>query len=359
MLSGKYATEIGKERTVGMIELRHDSLAFSFPEIHPAATVNIDFQRTLRIPDDDNNYPLPPGLGRFPLRHVDDFAARVAPSWIERGGVMLPMYQSEAMWLHFRSGYDEQRGVSYPFAVKIATGKVNAVSGQAWADGLERRPQQDYVVVTEQPWLDGYCVEKGIIRQFVAMPMGAGYSAEEQITGKAEHGGLQIVAFPMKRAAFEKLFPKRPKMERGVCYSMVCECAPSAPAMGLAPGGRMKQEIYDDKYTLSDWDLDHGSRCYVHIVNSMVWHQITGSNPPTTPPTAEEYTRAGLPWFLWYDDKNSAMEGSGVLSGMKSVATLGKEKKQVPLPENQILAPEHIVALRRGLAKHQVREFKD
>jgi hypothetical protein len=251
-----------------MIELRHDSLVFSFPEVHPAATVSIEFQRTLRIPDDDNDYPLPPGLGRFPLRHVDDFAARVAPSWIEHGGVMLPMYQSEAMWLNFGSGYDEERGVSYPFAVKIATGKVNAVSGQPWADGLQRRPQQDYVVVPGQPWLDGYCVEKGIVRQFVAMPLGAGYTAEEQITGKAEHGGLQIVAFPMKRAAFEKRFPKRPRMERGVGYAMEsCSCAP--PDMGLAPGGRMKQEIYHDKYPLSDWDLDNGSRCFVHIANSM------------------------------------------------------------------------------------------
>ncbi|MHB8862742.1 MAG: hypothetical protein ACYC6N_10075 [Pirellulaceae bacterium] len=342
-----------------MIELRHDSLVFSFPEVHPAATVNIQFQRTLRIPDDGNDYPLPPGLRRFPLRHVDDFAARVAPSWIEHGGVMLPMYQSEAMWLNFDSGYDRERGVSYPFAVKIATGKVNAVSGQPWADGLVCHPQQDYVAVPGQPWLDGYFVEKGIIRQFVAMPLGAGYSAEEQITGKAEHGGMQIVAYPMKRTAFEQRFPKRSRREHDVCYSMVCVCAPCAPAMGLAPGGRMKQEIYHDKYPLSDWDLDQGSRCFVHIVNSMVWHQITGSNPPSTPPTAEAYTRAGLPWFLWYDDKYTALEGNGVLSGMKSVATLGKEKQQIPLPENESVAPEHIVALRRGLAKNQVREFKD
>ena len=342
-----------------MIELRHDSLVFSFPEVHPSATVSIEFQRTLRIPDDDKDYPLPPGLGRFPLRHVDDFAARVAPSWIEHGGVMLPMYQSEAMWLNFSAGYDEEREASYPFAVKIATGKINAVSGRAWADGLHRRPQQDYVVVPEQPWLDGYCVEKGIIRQFVAMPLGAGYTAEEQITGKAEHGGLQIMAFPMKREAFEKRFPKRPKRERGVMYSMVCECAPCMPDMGLAPGGRMKQEIYHDKYALADWDLDHASRCFVHIANSMIWRQITGANPPTTPPTSEEYTRAGLPWFLWYDDKNTAVDGSGVLAGMKSVATLGKEKKEVPLPENQPVSPEHIVTLRRGLAKGQVREFKD
>ncbi len=60
-----------------MIELRKDSLVFSFPEVHPKATLRIDFQRTLRIPDNGRDYPLPPGLGNFPLRHVDDFHGRV------------------------------------------------------------------------------------------------------------------------------------------------------------------------------------------------------------------------------------------------------------------------------------------
>jgi len=269
---------------------------------------------------------------------------------------MLPMYQSEAMWLNFHAEYDDERRTYYPFAIKIATGKINAVSGRAWADGIQRRPRQDYVVVPEQPWLDGYCVGKGIIRQFVAMPLGAGYTAEEQITGKAEHGGLQIMAFPMKREAFEKRFPRCPRREREVMYSMVRECAPCASDMGLAPGGRMKQEIYHDKYALPDWDLDHGSRCFVHIANSMVWRQITGSNPPTTPPTSAEYTRAGLPWFLWYDDKNSTLQGSETLATMKSVATLGKKMKDVPLPENQSVSAESIITLRRGLTKDQVRE---
>jgi hypothetical protein len=31
------------------------------------------FQRTLRIPDDGKLYPLPPGLGSFPLRHLQDY----------------------------------------------------------------------------------------------------------------------------------------------------------------------------------------------------------------------------------------------------------------------------------------------
>ena len=118
-----------------MIELKNDTLEFSFPEVHSDAVLRIDFQRTLRIPDDDRDYPLPPGLGRFPLRHVDDFAARVPAAWKSHGGVMLPMYQSEAMWLDFTSPRD------YPFAVKVATGKVNAVTGEEWRDGLHRDPQ--------------------------------------------------------------------------------------------------------------------------------------------------------------------------------------------------------------------------
>jgi hypothetical protein len=154
--------------------------------------------------------------------------------------------------LNFNSEYLWDHGTSYPFAIKVATGKINAVTGDNWKDGLKRRPQ-DYMVSTEQPWLDGYCVEKGFIRQFVAMPLGSGYSAEEQITGEAEHGGIQIVVYPMNRKVFEKRFPKREPEERlmyasldsDVCFSLAEPCAAD---MGLAPGGRMRQEIYEDPF---------------------------------------------------------------------------------------------------------------
>jgi hypothetical protein len=59
--------------------------------------------------------------------------------------------------------------------------------------------------VPELPWVDGYCVENGVIRQFVAMPLGDGYSAEEQITGAAEHGGVQIAVYPMKKERYVAL----------------------------------------------------------------------------------------------------------------------------------------------------------
>ena len=118
----------------------------------------------------------------------------------------------------------------------------------------------------------------------------------------------------------------------------------------------MRQEVYDDPFKLSDWDQDQGSRCFVHLCNSMVWRAITGEDPPTTPPTAREYNDAGLPWFDYYDDKATALRGTGKLADLKSVAQLGKEKGDVPLPGNQSVSPERIVELRKGLKKGQIRE---
>ncbi len=352
-----------------MIELKSDSLVFSFPDVHPRARTSIHFQRTLRIPDDGKTHALPPGLGSFPLRHVDDFADRLTETWLRRGGVMLPMYQSEALWVSFsRFGYhgelDDGDGkwewAPYPFAVKIAAGKVNAVTGKAWQDGLAKRPQ-DYVVLPGQPWLDGFCVAKGVVRQFVAMPLGAGYTAEEQITRAAEHGGLQVIAFPMKAEVYERRFPPRKRSRLEVSDlleipAMMLSAPGRVREMGLAPGGRMRQKIYPDQFDFSDWDRRHSSRCFVHIANSMAWRSITGEAPPTTPPTAKDYTLAGLPWFELYDERARALEGADALAHLDSVAEMGRKKGDVPLPENESVEGERVVKLRRRRSRDQVRE---
>jgi len=87
------------------------------------------------------------------------------------------------------------------------------------------------------------------------------------------------------------------------------------------------------------------SRCFVHITNSMVWRSITGQEPPTTPPTAREYTRAGLPWFDLYDEHANALQGSNDLAGLKSVKEIGEEKGDVPLPENESVKPEEVIKI--------------
>ena len=223
-----------------MIELKNDQLIFRFPEVHKDAKCRISFQRTLRIPDDNRAYSLPPGLGEFPLNLVDDYADSVPAGWSTHGGVFLPMYQAEAMWLNFDG--------SYPMAVKVAAGKINAVTGEGWENELSSQ-RQDYVVIPEQPWLDGFYVMEGMIRQFVAMPLGEGYTAEEQLTGEAEHGGLQIVVFPMKAS----LYQARRREQARIQYSPLRVQSPP-DEMGLAPGGLMRQKIYEDDYGFEAWD---------------------------------------------------------------------------------------------------------
>jgi hypothetical protein len=101
---------------------------------------------------------LPPGLGLFPVHSIEEFGDRVPESWRETGGFVIPMYQREALWLGF-DGADWK-----PNAVKIGVGRINAITGERWREGLHDRPQ-DYLVTPEQPWLDGINAGSGVIRQ--------------------------------------------------------------------------------------------------------------------------------------------------------------------------------------------------
>lgn len=332
-----------------MIELKHDELVFQFPEVHEDAVCRVDFQRTLRIPDDNREYPLPPGLGRFPVEHVEDHSSRLPAAWIERGGVLLPMYQAEALWINFASGIGFRRRTSYPFAIKIAAGKINAVTGDEWSNGLVKDPQ-DYLVVPDQPWLDGFCVQKGLIRQFVAMPLGQGYTAEEQISGAAEHGGIQIIVYPMKRDRYEEMLKRDARASLDPVCCMLAEPCESA-SMGLAPGGLMRQEIYEDEYGYNAWDMSKSSRCFVHILNSAQWMIATGKPVPGQQPSAADYTKAGLPWFEYYEDKLGALSGAKKLAEMDSIAAKGVKLGVKPLVENDAVKPQNIVPLGSGSAK--------
>ena len=322
------------------IQLGSDQLIFRFPNVHEDAELRIEFQRTLRIPDDNRAYRLPPGLGKFPLYRVDDYPDNLPDTWEEHGGVFLPMYQAEAMWINFHA--------DYPMAVKIAAGKINAVTGETWKDELTKTPQ-DYLVLPEQPWLDGFCVEKDLIRQFVAMPLGEGYTAEEQLTGEAEHGGLQIAVYPMQASIYEARLLTRIELPSTMMLEMPTK---SSPQMGLAPGGLMRQEIYEDEYGFDAWETSIRSRCFVHIVNSVQLVHLTGCEPPSKPRTAQDYTAAGLPWFDYYGDDLSALEGAKKLAGLDSVAVTKLKTGKGFLKDNDPVTP----AVVKKLNKRMVRE---
>jgi hypothetical protein len=94
---------------------------------------------------------------------------------------------------------------------------------------------------------------------------------------------------------------------------------------------------------------------FVHLANSLTWRAITGEAPPTMPPTAKDYQKAGLPWFDFYG-KGEAVDGSGALAGLKTVFGMGQEKGEGPLPENETFDPGEVEPVKLGRKKDVVRE---
>jgi hypothetical protein len=273
--------------------------------------------RTLRLPE-TGTHPLPPGLGTFPLRSVADYPERAPAQWLERGGVMLPVYQREAMWLSFSA--------TAPAALQVGVGKVCAVSGRPWSDRLSRDPQ-NYVVLPRQPWLDGINSGAGTIRQFVAVPLGMGATVEGQVSGEEVWGGVQLQVFeldeePLARWRAEQR--RRRVRQRGPWGVAADEAALEtrsvksvrrpAPVMGLGAGGRMRQEVYRDDRPLRDWREEPSGRAFVHLTTAPQWRYITGEAPPESPVDRAAYTAAGLPWFDYYDADAEDLPAAGPLA---------------------------------------------
>ena len=120
------------------------------------------------MPDDDKLHQLPGSLGAFPIYNVSAYAEHLPDNIVEQGGVFLPMWQREALWINFDAPYPQK------YALRVFVGRINAVSGLKMDERVDEAqvPEtlQDYVVVPGQEWLDGICVAPGIVRQFVAMP---------------------------------------------------------------------------------------------------------------------------------------------------------------------------------------------
>ncbi|KAK4934285.1 hypothetical protein LTR10_024396 [Elasticomyces elasticus] len=161
--------------------------------------LQISFKRTVRIPDNIDEFELPPDMGNFPLYKTEQYAQSLPESIVAKRGIFLPMYQREAMWINFKA--------TAPFAVKVYAGSINAISGQpvpkSNASKLHQQShpsqntsKQDYIVVPGQKWLDGFATGNGVVRQFVATRLGDGYTVEAQVTGQEVYGGLQIEVTP-------------------------------------------------------------------------------------------------------------------------------------------------------------------
>ena len=257
---------------------------------------SISLQRTLRVPH-TGEFPLPPGLGPFPIVRLRRARAAVPAAWRRAPQFAIPMHLREALWIGL------QATEASPRAVQIAAGGVNVVSGEPWTDRLSAQPQ-NYVVVPDQPWLDGFNSGANAIRQFVAAPLGRGWTAEEEMTG-GHTGGLFFAIF--HRRANARPRPRRVHNEHRMS------------SMGLGAGGWIQQKVYRDPFGGEGWTQRPRARVVVHLWTSAEFEARTGRRAPATPVSAETYARHGLPWFALFDEQQGSVPAPGALAGLAGV----------------------------------------
>ncbi len=314
-----------------------------FEEIQVGRFAKISFMRTLRVPDDGKSYPLPMGLGRFPIHRVADYAEKVPNDWLKEGGFFIPMYQKEALYLNFE-------GFSWhPNIAKICVGKINAITAEKYSKDFSAI-KQDYVVIPEQNWLDGVATGKNVVRQFVAMPLGQGYTIEAQITDEETHGGFQIIVIDAK----DGNFPDRDiELEEGFLRErrdsssfMLLQDAGMETTqrreMGIAPGGMIKQQIFKDPYGRQTWDTNKNVSFAIHLINSQVYKSITGFDPPQTPISAEIYQRLNLPWFDLYDETAPTLDPPSTFKRLISVVAI-EYKRLFRIKEPKIIIDDKLI----------------
>ena len=284
------------------IEFEFDASGYGYQAEITTHSVEISLERTIRVPEDDQEHWLPPTFGSFELTPTDYSSLKLPDEIKRRRGVCFPIYEHEALWLNFHLEDDR---FTLPVALRIAAGKINAVSGKTWSEAIPS--EQDYIVVPDQPWLDGFNSGNDVIRQFVATEMGKGQSVEAHLTGEEAWGGIQVLAIPMKPERYTKIiaeqiaererFGRIEAMSMDMDMDMEMCCASESMSMGLGAGGKIRQTIETDPYGIDAWDFSRAQRLFISMINAGAWESVSGEKPHPSPIDAKTYNKSGGKWF--------------------------------------------------------------
>ncbi|KAG2074939.1 hypothetical protein BDR04DRAFT_1070838 [Suillus decipiens] len=340
-------------------------------------SLEIFFRRTIRVPETNRPSNLPPGLGTFPLYNVAEFSHVLPRDMVEKGGLFFAMYQREAMWLQFKS--------NKKFAIRIYVGGINGITGEPMIpnmatllkrqNGVEKK--QDYIIVPEQPWVDGIATGPGMVKQFVAVPYGSGYSIEYQITGSETTGGIQFEVIPayessvnfkgadiyrtphelglslgseMTMTNLKILPPPTPtssglqnmptshelengrtlsdyNIQRNSVIHLVLTLRGGGeftPVMSFGAGGTIKQAIIKDHNNPRIWDVERARVFNVQVLNAAHFEHITNMMAPPTPVDVKVYAKAGLPFFDIFNEVPTDIHGYDIFKMTKSISTLDR-----------------------------------
>ncbi len=248
--------------------------------------LNVKFQRARPIPNDGKSHPLPTDLGQLPLRSVDDFAESAPTSWLENGGVVMPLAESEAPWIWFSS--------PYRFAIKIGFGDADVLSSAPWGPALDKWPR-NYLVIPE-PSLEEDCE---VIWQFINMPLREASAPCPQKSEDVHSEAIELQITPARAESYyqeessflvktiEQVFVrlifgpmiskqldeiKRRHERRNQPWNM--RDNPFQETTWLTFDEATWPDIPQDIYDLADWDQTRAIRCCVHVCDPTAWQDL-------------------------------------------------------------------------------------
>ena len=181
-----------------------------------------------------------PGLGRFPIRTVASLGERAPEAMRARGGLVVPIYQAEALWLNFDA--PEWR----PMAMKVRrSGMVNAISAGA-LDGKMREPAARTTSLPRRS--PGSTASRPATTALASSwPCPSVQAATVEVPADRCRGrsAASNCSSPGRRPAASR--PSRRGASHGyVLYRRLNRGRSRGPTMGLGAGGRMTQRIYPD-----------------------------------------------------------------------------------------------------------------
>ncbi|KAJ7367690.1 hypothetical protein DFH08DRAFT_829132 [Mycena albidolilacea] len=166
--------------------------------------VHIQFHRTLRVSDSSEKNYFTPVIDQYPIIPSSSLEAFLPVGMHGKEGFIMPMFKKEALSVSFTNSRN------CGAAIRIFVGGVNTLSGSVVNQASIDLPEmgQDYIFLSpgSTTQVDGVVTGSRIVRQFVAMALGAGDTVEEQVAGTTG-GGLLFEITPQRPPGGNWLLP--------------------------------------------------------------------------------------------------------------------------------------------------------
>jgi hypothetical protein len=203
---------------------------------------------------------LPPDLGEFSEYRVADY---FCPDEWSKDGIFISVKENEPLWIDLRQNSE--------CACLCSIQRLNPVTGEPanLENGLSKDPQQNYMVLPQQLWLDGYAND-GKVYQFTATKEGVGLAVSEYVLPKHMQDSHAM--------AFAFFDPKNPKPVMAPRRPIIHISTEFAPMDRLPPKQKVKSSIFDNggNTACPDWYWNSVPMNSTSQPRSITRHAING-----------------------------------------------------------------------------------